>query len=186
MIEFACPSCGKVLRADDAHVGKRAKCTGCGASVTVPAIPPVARPSIRALVAAATGRDPIPSGVVADDPGPANGVPLPPPVAAAVPAARSVEDEPVPWYYLAIEVVAMILITLGCVQFAIFAFAAATYVPLAESATAGTPPVIARPGEWMLTSGGVLVGSIVTAASMMLMVDLARNVRRMRIRAERD
>ena len=36
MIAFACPECGKRLEIRDEHAGKKAKCPGCGAVLTVP------------------------------------------------------------------------------------------------------------------------------------------------------
>jgi uncharacterized RDD family membrane protein YckC len=44
MIEFSCPTCGKVLKTADDKAGVKAKCPGCGEVVTVPdgSAPPVA------------------------------------------------------------------------------------------------------------------------------------------------
>ncbi|MGH7200272.1 MAG: hypothetical protein ACREJB_06680, partial [Planctomycetaceae bacterium] len=35
-IEFNCPECGKLLKTADNKAGVRAKCPGCGGSITVP------------------------------------------------------------------------------------------------------------------------------------------------------
>jgi hypothetical protein len=39
MIRFACPKCGKLLKAETEHAGKLAKCARCGISLPVPAKP---------------------------------------------------------------------------------------------------------------------------------------------------
>lgn len=39
-IKVVCPSCGRTLNARDEHAGKKLKCPGCAAAVTVPAAPP--------------------------------------------------------------------------------------------------------------------------------------------------
>lgn len=36
LFRFSCPHCGKSLKADPAHAGRRARCSGCGASIVVP------------------------------------------------------------------------------------------------------------------------------------------------------
>jgi len=40
MIEFTCPDCGKTLRVEAEHAGKKGKCSACRSSVTVPAPEP--------------------------------------------------------------------------------------------------------------------------------------------------
>jgi hypothetical protein len=44
MIRFQC-GCGKRLKVDDAHVGRKVRCAACGVSVTVPAASSAAIPS---------------------------------------------------------------------------------------------------------------------------------------------
>ena len=45
MIRLACPSCRKALRANDADAGKKTRCTGCRAILTVP-LPERPKPSL--------------------------------------------------------------------------------------------------------------------------------------------
>jgi hypothetical protein len=55
-ISFACEGCGKHFEVDEAHAGKRGKCSGCGRPMIVPhgrpASPAAAEPEVYGLIAA--------------------------------------------------------------------------------------------------------------------------------------
>ncbi|MGO9922091.1 MAG: hypothetical protein ACLQIB_46265 [Isosphaeraceae bacterium] len=46
MIEFACPHCGRQMRANDESAGKNGKCKSCGKTVTVPQADPTEAPTV--------------------------------------------------------------------------------------------------------------------------------------------
>lgn len=163
MIEFACPACSKWLRAADEYAGKRSKCRGCGEVVTVPS------PEGSYAIEPETVQPP--SEI--DD----SSMPLPQPLIPALPpvikppqSPRSGHDQE-PWYYGAIDGFAQIELVLGVIQFGFGVLAAMT-------------GEIANLSFLFIVSASILVGSLLTALPIFLMVDLARNVRRMRIAAE--
>lgn len=59
-ITFACPDCGRSLKADVSKVGKKARCKGCGKAVTVPGLAePPPRPALDDFDLPASVRPPL-------------------------------------------------------------------------------------------------------------------------------
>lgn len=91
-IAFDC-ACGKGFRVDDGFAGKRTKCPGCGAALTVPAPPATAEDEAFRLLAEAPDAAPAPRPPAPprwDAPAPPKPGPPPPvPKPVTVPAAKT-------------------------------------------------------------------------------------------------
>jgi|GEM_PF-2895920 len=194
-IDVTC-RCGKVLKVDPRHAGKKGRCKSCGVTLQIPALaaaavpdaPPLIEPLVvddeaEALNDAFTGLSTDEDGVVNDDSVRAPLPPLPPPppivpvaTAPPKPAATGVPVEP--WYYRFLNGLAMFIFavgvgigTCGLILGFVGLFTAPPDSDLARSG-----------GSVFLTvwSGTLLLSSLLTSAPIMLAVDAARNLRAIR------
>jgi hypothetical protein len=181
-IKFAC-SCGRRFTAKDENAGKRSTCPTCGNMVVVP-IPDSA--------VASDASEPIPpvaeervfvAGLVADTPVHIPGLQASPDddeLIAVVSRGRSnrtdVPPSPPaflldPWYYYFVRIVGYILLSI----------AALIFVPGCCLACLGYIPI-----EAILLACGYAVCFVAVGAVILLLADVASNVRRLRLHADWD
>lgn len=194
MSNVSCPSCGKSGRMPDGPRGQAIQCPKCGVRFT----PLVDHEGLNLNAVPGMTGDTVDLGIRFDDPrksarsGPPladlmPGLAVPPafsaqpgataPLPALSPPAPKPAAMPMPvepWYYWFLDVYALICIGLGVLQFAVVLL-----VYLATSDPAIDKPA-AVSGYHVLVSFATLIGSGLVAAPVLLLVDLARNIRVMR------
>ncbi len=197
-IRFSCSACGKRLAVKDDNAGRRSKCPGCGGEILIPA------PAEIAVVAHEP--PPVPSLSIGEDwkRRPDEGEPLEIPGLQASPDDDAEDDDsgPVsvaettspahptaataklppgrmfsrdPWYYSALDCLGVLICTLGMFFFAIFAFGFLSYMAGAD--------------RYSDVPSSSFMGSMLTlpaGAAILLIVDVARNIRRLRLHADRN
>ena len=191
-IQFSCSACGKRLAVKDENAGRRSKCPGCGGEILIPAPAEVA--------VGAHEPPPVPSLSIGEDwkRRPDEGEPLEIPGLQASPDDDAEDDDPGPlpvaqvpgvqsiparlfpldpWYYNALDCLGYYTSAIGAACFVIFAIAVI-------GALVGLVPA---------GSSDIVVSMFIAALSLMpsgaviqLFVDIARNVRRLRLHADRN
>jgi hypothetical protein len=189
-IEVTC-QCGRVLKAPEQFAGRRGRCKGCGATLSIPKPGPAPAPA--PVEEDWPDFDPAPAddAVVAtvigaieteaeeedgDDEPSARGAPL---------THAAVKPPPEPWYYGFLVTVAHWTMGIG-----LAGCAAVGLVGVAEILVAIAPGVEGAPtGSWLRLAVGVgtialgaasVVPVLLASAPVLLAVDAARNLRSMR------
>lgn len=193
-IDVTC-HCGKVLKVDPRHAGKKGRCKSCGATLLIPDLaaaavpdaPPLIEPLVvdeaEALNDAFTGLSTDEDGVLDDVSRVAPLPPLPPPppivpTATASPKPASAQVPAEPWYYDFLTAMAMIILAIGV----------GTGGLLIVLSVLG---FLLAPPEYRPRTAGGFVGlgisaaicvfsSLLTSAPILLAVDAARNLRAIR------
>jgi hypothetical protein len=184
------------IAAPDALAGRRVKCPRCGEELTVPqqsgaapdwmaAPPPVRRPLPAPAPTPATAP-------AAGNPQTAAG---PDPAPQADPSPAVAYDEPEPWYYRFIERYTIVLL---CIWIAVLTlvFGAVTVGMLYLGAQAAKAGVSDGPLggcslflQWLFAAAGyalAVCGAVFAASWLLLALDAARNLRRIRIKLPGD
>lgn len=167
-ITFRCQGCGKPMTAGDDLAGMKARCKRCGETIV---IPPPTDPDDPFPVAPDPPADPAPASDPARPPGFGEG---------GVGTTPGPDAEP--WYYKVLEVYAVAVLFVGCSQAPLGLIIGLNILlePSRPEAAAPSP----GGGAVLMGSLALLLGSILAAAPILLLVDLARNVRAMRTAAQ--
>jgi len=153
MIRFNCDQCGTAIEVPDEHAGKRGRCPGCKALVTIPSAP---------------AGESIPSPA---PPAPAPPAPAPPPAPPQAPAAPQILSPPPPVYapvYARIpppgpsKALAICALVFGCLGFI-------PLLALVGIVLGGIALIAKKPGKGMAATGlilGLVLGSGSTIAGL--------------------
>src|SRR5262245_4151022 len=173
-IDVTCP-CGQALKFPISGAGRRGRCKACGNFVDIPA--PEPDPAVRSSVPHPddTGVA-LPPGMEIDDED-LHALVSPPRPRSAVPEPEESDREvpPEPWYYGLLFACAAFCILAGVAQFVIVFLARA-----AKEADEVHPGIL--PGLTIPTSFGVMVAMLLASLPLLLLVDMARNIREIRHR----
>ncbi len=197
-IEVTC-QCGRVLKAPESAAGKRGRCRACGAPLQIPDVVialEVPDDDLEPVFAVQTAPV-IPLVPVPDDVNPVGAAQTAPaiPLAPVVPVPPQLtnladdddddDDEPrlprEPWYYGFLEVYAILCLVLGVGQFGFFFLNLLFFTENTGHETRSLS------GMSLVTLGfsfAWMVGIVLIRATVMLALDIARNLRKIRYRGE--
>jgi hypothetical protein len=194
MISVMC-ACGKRLKTEDRHAGRRTKCPNCGADATFPEPEPAAEPFARAESPAAPRAD-APKAPIADLLGEvlagdtaavsrasmASPSDFPGPATLSEAARRrSFRLSPSePWYYDALKIFAFLCVALAAVPFLI------SLLMMVYALVSGPLATVVVVLPFLVGTFAATLFVMLMVSPILLAVDIARNIRQLRRLADRD
>lgn len=200
-IEVTC-QCGRVLKAPESAAGKKGRCRACGAPIQIPdaaitlevpdgnghALAPVSASTAIPLVALADDDQPVSAPPIAIPLASRATSPMPSDLPVSVIDTDEEEEEEAnriprsPWFYGILEAYAIVSLALGVGQFVLVlllggisvALSSTKYAPLSLAFTLMT-------GLWSFAS---MVALVIPSAMILLTLDAAKNLRRIRYKLE--
>lgn len=176
-IEFRCPGCNAPLRADAGHVGKKAKCKGCGDVVIVPARGGDSYEVVESKPPAIPRSLPIQNEHVAAT--------TPQVAEPPAPSCREMPGRgwPDPWYYRVVSGLVTLVVAITVGQFCIFLiWAVFVFVDAGNK--------LPTAADWLYVvvpmffwSSGILLSGLLWACPILIFLDIGRNIRTMRMEA---
>lgn len=196
MISVVC-ECGKRLKTEDRHAGKRTKCPNCGADATFPGPEPepAAEPFARAEGPGAPRADapkvPITDllgDVLAGDAAAVSRAPVAGPSDIPGPATLSEAarrrsfrlSTSEPWYYDALKIFAFLCVALAVVPFLI------ALLMMVYALVSGPLAAVVVVLPFLVGTFAAMLFVMLMVSPILLAVDIARNVRQLRRLADRE